>query len=213
VYGIEFSPDNSKLFSTGISVGGSIDCYLFQYNLNAGNGNLDSINASLYVIVNNETSALQYYGLQIGTDNKIYKVSKDLNYLSVVNNPNNYGISCNYQKNFISLIGHSGSYNLPNFIAGYDYSNTIPNCIRKEIAEEAETLKILITPNPASNYLTIEINQKSEIEISNIEGQIIKRIKIKDNKTDIDISDFSSGVYIVRVQTDRGITTEKFVKE
>jgi hypothetical protein len=70
-----------------------------------------------------------------------------------------------------------------------------------------------IYPNPTNDYLSISTSTKSEIEISNIEGQIIKRLKIKDNKTDIDISDFSSGVYIIRVQTDRGIMTKKFIKE
>jgi hypothetical protein len=82
---------------------------------------------------------------------------------------------------------------------------------------------IRIYPNPATNELYIEAPLKSEIEISNIEGQIIKRLKIKDNKTDIDhvgwssyvvdISDFANGVYIIRVQTDSGIITKKFIKE
>jgi len=70
-----------------------------------------------------------------------------------------------------------------------------------------------ISPNPATNNITIETKQKSELEITNINGQIIEKMKIKDNKTDIDISDFASGVYIIRAQTDSGITTKKFIKE
>jgi len=68
-------------------------------------------------------------------------------------------------------------------------------------------------PNPASDNLTIEVAQRTEIEISNIEGQIIQRLKTIDNKTDIDISDFTNGVYIIRAQTGRGIMTKKFIKE
>ena len=64
-----------------------------------------------------------------------------------------------------------------------------------------------------SNNILIETSQKSEIEITNIEGQIIKRLKIKDNKTDIDISAFSSGVYIIQAKTNNGIITKKFIKE
>ncbi len=74
-------------------------------------------------------------------------------------------------------------------------------------------LSIEIYPNPVTNNITIETKQKPEIEILNIEGQIIKRLKIKDNKTDIDISDFASGVYIIKVQTEKGIMTGKFIKE
>jgi hypothetical protein len=70
-----------------------------------------------------------------------------------------------------------------------------------------------VYPNPANNKITIELKQKTEIEIQGIKGQIIKRLKVNENKTEIDISDFPSGVYIIRAQTDRGRTTEKFIKE
>jgi hypothetical protein len=71
----------------------------------------------------------------------------------------------------------------------------------------------LIYPNPVSNNITIEFALQALIEISNTEGQIIKRLNVKGNKTNIDISDFLSGFYIIRVQTDKGVTTKKFIKE
>ena len=70
-----------------------------------------------------------------------------------------------------------------------------------------------IYPNPVENILTIETKQKSEIEISNIQGQTIKRLKINDGKINLDISDFSSGVYIIQAQLDNSIITKKFIKE
>ena len=81
------------------------------------------------------------------------------------------------------------------------------------INENSLPNKIKVFPNPATDNIIIESPQQAVIEISNIEGQIINRLKIKDNKTDIDISDFASGVYIIRAQTDSGIKTEKFIKE
>jgi hypothetical protein len=71
----------------------------------------------------------------------------------------------------------------------------------------------LIYPNPATNYITLEYMEKASIEILNIEGQVIKREKINDNKINIDISNFANGVYIIRALTDKGITTKKFIKE
>jgi PKD repeat protein len=71
---------------------------------------------------------------------------------------------------------------------------------------------IKISPNPATNILYIEAPQKSQIEISNIEGQIIKSIAAGDNTTTIDVSNFARGMYFVKVKTGKGITVKKFVK-
>ena len=85
------------------------------------------------------------------------------------------------------------------------------NCLG--ISETQNNEIISIFPNPASYKLTIESQQQSETEILNIEGQIIKRLNIKENKTDIDISDFSSGIYFMKLQNNDGIIVRKFIKE
>lgn len=85
--------------------------------------------------------------------------------------------------------------------------------ITTNVADNKKSENIFVFPDPATDNLAIVSSLKATIEILNIEGQIIKRLKINDNKTDIDISDFASGVYIIRVQTDSGITTKKFIKE
>ena len=69
---------------------------------------------------------------------------------------------------------------------------------------------IYIIPNPAKDHITIEISEKSDLEISNIHGQIIKRIESLTGNADIDISGFASGVYIIRALTNKGIITKKF---
>jgi len=83
--------------------------------------------------------------------------------------------------------------------------------------------KLNIFPNPTSYNLVIEAPLESTIEILNIEGQVIKRLQTKDTKTDIDrvgwssyvvdISEFSSGVYIIKATTEKGIIAKKFIKE
>jgi hypothetical protein len=71
---------------------------------------------------------------------------------------------------------------------------------------------INIFPNPATEYLTIEAFQKSEIEILNIEGQIIKKIAATESLTTIDISDFAKGMYFIKAKMDAGIKVQKFIK-
>ena len=59
-------------------------------------------------------------------------------------------------------------------------------------------------PNPAINNITIE-SPPAVIEITNIQGQLIKTFATTGNKTNIDISAFPSGVYVVEVKTEKGI--------
>jgi hypothetical protein len=70
-----------------------------------------------------------------------------------------------------------------------------------------------IYPNPSADNLTIETMQKSEIEILNIEGQILKSIAANDNTTTIDVSSFARGMYFVKVKSEKGIAVNKFIKE
>lgn len=67
---------------------------------------------------------------------------------------------------------------------------------------------LLIFPNPAINILTIETVVQSNnktISIYNIQGKLLLKQIIKENKTDIDISDFSKGMYFVNVETYNGV--------
>ncbi len=92
-------------------------------------------------------------------------------------------------------------------IGAYEYP--LPNSVK----EIQNTFSVDIYPNPAINDLTIEMKQKSEIEISNIKGQIIKTIFSYDRITTIDIGNLSCGVYIIKAKTDKGIAIQKFIKE
>ena len=98
------------------------------------------------------------------------------------------------------------------YLAPYNFTLT-QTTINSVIDLSKKLDNILIYPNPATDNLTIVAPQKSEIEILNIEGQIIKDISATENQTAIDISDFANGVYVVEVKTEKGIEVRKFVKE
>jgi hypothetical protein len=72
---------------------------------------------------------------------------------------------------------------------------------------------ISIFPNPAINNMTIESSQKSLIEILNIQGQLIKTLEANEDKTNIDVSTLPSGVYLIKVETEKGIEVRKFLKD
>ncbi|MFH0864796.1 MAG: T9SS type A sorting domain-containing protein [Bacteroidota bacterium] len=73
--------------------------------------------------------------------------------------------------------------------------------------------KFSIYPNPATNYLTIETTQPSQIEILNLQGQIIYKSNTDEMNTSIDVSGFPEGLYMVKIISAKGISVQKFVKE
>ncbi|MEO8147332.1 MAG: T9SS type A sorting domain-containing protein [Bacteroidia bacterium] len=122
-YGVSFSPDNSKLY-----IAGNLNDYnIYQYDLNAGSGNPDSVKASRTPVA---IQGNNYLALQLMTDGKIYVArGNPSTYLGAINLPNNLGLSCNYLDSAVYLNGKTASFGLPNFIDSYDYSNSIYNCI------------------------------------------------------------------------------------
>ena len=69
-------------------------------------------------------------------------------------------------------------------------------------------------PNPTKDYLTIEtnLNIEQKIEIINLIGQTVYTIYIN-KKATINTSAFASGVYILKLYTDKETVIKKFVKE
>jgi len=112
IYGVAFSPDNSKLYTTLGSVG------IFQYDLSSNN--VTSIIASQTSILSLSvtTGGYGYVGAaQLAPDGKIYISFADSIKLAVINNPNNLGLTCNFQLNGLTLLGGTKSkLGFPNFI-------------------------------------------------------------------------------------------------
>ena len=68
-----------------------------------------------------------------------------------------------------------------------------------------------IFPNPTSDMIYIKtLNTIERIELFDILGKQILSIK---NKSEIDVSSYQSGIYLLKVKTDKGQITKKIVKE
>lgn len=73
-----------------------------------------------------------------------------------------------------------------------------------------------IFPNPASDYLTLELPSgvsNTEIIIFNLFGEIKHSSTFKEQTSVINISDLSSGIYLIEVVTDNNISRQKFIKQ
>jgi ligand-binding sensor domain-containing protein len=90
--------------------------------------------------------------------------------------------------------------------------NGILNSIN-ENAINARDVKVF--PNPVNNYLNVELPVEINsfwIEVLNMQGNIVKSRIIANNHNKIDVSDLLAGVYIVRVQSDKGQFIKKIIK-
>ncbi len=111
-YGVEFSPDNSKLYVSQTWKPGN--CSLFQYDLNAGLA--DDIIQSRKTIFSSPDSL---GALQLTPNNKIFVVVLHKKIIGSINSPNNYDVACNYNHTEFSLCNRICNFGLPTFIQSY----------------------------------------------------------------------------------------------
>ncbi|MDD4604238.1 MAG: gliding motility-associated C-terminal domain-containing protein [Bacteroidales bacterium] len=124
-YGIEFSPDGNKLYTTLMQILGNgtptRPSYIYQFDLNKGLTSPVSLDS---------VSGLRLADLQLAVDGRIY-VSRTVTHLvkrdslDVIYNPNRPGIECNYNLldhlsgSAFPLAGRYSLYSLPNIVQSF----------------------------------------------------------------------------------------------
>ena len=84
------------------------------------------------------------------------------------------------------------------------------------ILEKNYDNNFVIYPNPANDNITIEstiVNKDAMISIYNIQGELLLQQTMLQNKTNVNVSALPSGLYFVKVKTEKGEAVIKFVKE
>jgi len=73
---------------------------------------------------------------------------------------------------------------------------------------------VKLYPNPARNIVTISADGNvRSIEMYDIQGRLLETGTVNDSSTTIDLSARPSGMYFVKVYTEKGIKVEKLVRE
>jgi hypothetical protein len=81
---------------------------------------------------------------------------------------------------------------------------------------ESQESRLLVYPNPATDKITIKIAEgqaPSQLSMMNLNGEEVLTCSLIKPKTQIDISNLPSGVYFVRLTSDRTAEVGKFVKQ
>ena len=103
-YGVEFSPDGSKLYGTCNGVGGG-ETQIWQFDLKTKAKTLVGKSA------NRKIGALQ-----LGPDGRIYVAREDNPNLGVIEQPNALGKDCKYVDEGLKLGGRRSKLGLPAFV-------------------------------------------------------------------------------------------------
>lgn len=73
---------------------------------------------------------------------------------------------------------------------------------------------IIIYPNPFNNKITlVSKSRKKSVQIYNTLGSIIYSAILEDEKSEIDLSNLSSGIYFIQTSDEKMISTKRIIKE
>lgn len=110
-----------------------------------------------------------------------------------------------YQKNRNPFIDHP---EYVNYIWGED--RIVEAGMESEFAKQ-----IRLWPNPVRDRINVNLGAAGSCtyEIYSISGKSVRRGKSEASNWSMDLTELEKGVYLLRVQTARGISTRKFVKE
>ena len=80
--------------------------------------------------------------------------------------------------------------------------------------EEQPTLVATVSPNPATDKVTVETNtNEGQVVVFDMLGKQMLTVTVVDGRTELDLSTFAKGVYMARISSETGTRTIKLVKE
>jgi beta-glucanase (GH16 family) len=84
------------------------------------------------------------------------------------------------------------------------------------IANPIKTKELIVFPNPATDKLNLKISENqigSQVTIYSILGQELNSYILSTEETILDVSNYQNGIYLLKINTNSGIQTYKFIKE
>ena len=78
--------------------------------------------------------------------------------------------------------------------------------------DQNEALDVVVYPNPSEGVFNIQGQDIRKIEVFNAYGQVVVSKEIKNDCLQIDLSPYPSGVFMLRVITDKGMAKKQIIK-
>ncbi|HKR06644.1 MAG TPA: T9SS type A sorting domain-containing protein [Bacteroidia bacterium] len=208
LYGVEFSPDGSRLYVTQEQ-----PALLVQYNLLAGSPSAIIASADTIKMY---SGATMFAALQTGPDGKIYISRLSQSFLACINNPDSLGTACNFTDTVVTL--SSGvAHGLPGFMSSLfcplntGFNNPASN-----------DLSVSIYPNPVQAEILISVSVSSssviEVNVINFLGQTTRtksfnKLTPGSHTLKMNVNGLPSGMYIVELNDGEQRKVMKLFKE
>lgn len=138
----------------------------------------------------------------------------------------------NYKKTSASTWSNmnatSHPYTLNNLEAGAEYEvYVVANCGAQQSGESNHVTftavgiedylfsSTALFPNPTTGELRIQNSKFSiqSVEVFDVFGKLMSSVEVNDNTVTIDATSYASGVYFVRILTEKGMVTKRIVKK
>jgi hypothetical protein len=78
---------------------------------------------------------------------------------------------------------------------------------------KAEELDVTIYPNPARDYFQIRTEPGSQLQITNLQGQVVIAKKLQNWVNFVNVKYLSRGTYVIRVMYEGNVGVRKIVVE
>lgn len=156
--GTAFSPNSTKIY--GSSVFGTT---VFQYDISSYNQT--SIIASQYSVVTASSGGYNFLYMELGPDGKLYIAKPSANYVSVINNPNISGASCNFSLTGPGLGSNTCVYGLNRIAYNIPSSviNLMTTCSSSLLCAGASAT---LTVSGANTYTWLSVGTGSSIIVT-----------------------------------------------
>jgi len=119
------------------------------------------------------------------------------------------------QEQVVVPVSNADHYSFTVKVANQPVNDRFYLSLSPTVQERKESNTVMVYPNPAVEHLKIEIKgQKSAapVMLLDMNGKSVRSMEIKKEGT-IDISNLTSGFYILKVQTEQGVHVQKVVKQ
>ncbi|MDQ3101132.1 MAG: T9SS type A sorting domain-containing protein, partial [Bacteroidota bacterium] len=206
LYGVEFSPNGSRLYVTQEFPG-----VLVQYDLLAGSPAAIILSADTIAT----TGPFEKFGaLQNGPDGRIY-IAKLLDAeLDRINHPDSLGSACGYELHAIDLPPFHCGHGLPNFMSSLFCAASFSTGLASPICANTG---VSIFPNPGSDHVSVRFSSvvAERITLQDCMGRIIHDhlVEASLREFQLDISPLASVIYLLKVHTAGGTLVDQVVKQ
>jgi hypothetical protein len=109
------------------------------------------------------------------------------------------------------LYGKSGAEHVGSDCAWIDDITLPRTCIVTKVEEIVSDKANAVYPNPNNGSFNLELSEESDVIISNMLGQMVKRLRETPGINQIDLN--GAGMYLIQIRNASGVETLKVVVE